>query len=197
MAMKLATSELLIGVYSQSPYAGGMPSGYGGGAAPQASYGGGSGYGGGGGGYGGGGGSNYGYNQGTGVYFKKPVPIDEKPIFFRTPYWLPNMYYGHYGYPWTEWFDGGPRYVIPIMNRFPHGGGSTQTYGAGYTYNTNGTLTDSYSGGTAYGSTDTSGTTTQDPLNDGFSYYRGIPMYQTYYEKYLLQKSQQSTPAPA
>lgn len=93
-------------------------------------------------------------------------------------------------YPWTEWFDGGPRYVIPIMNAYPHGGGGTQSYGSGYA--------DSYSGGMAANGTSYSGgsaidsvtTTTADPYNDGFSYYKGIPMYQTYYEKYLLQKAQ-------
>ena len=84
---------LFLGVVSQ--YSGGTSMGGYGGSA-QGGYGGG-GYGGGstGGGYGGGYDSSYG--QGSGVYFKKPVPIDEKPIFFRTPYWLPNMYYGHYG----------------------------------------------------------------------------------------------------
>jgi len=176
---------LIAGAWAQS---------YGGGG--QGSYGGGNG------GYGGSGGSGYSYQrgQGSGIYFKKPLPIDEKPTFFRTPYWLPNMYYGHYGYPWTEWFDGGPRYVIPIMNAYPHGGGSTQNYGknvgsaaygggGGSAYQ-GGQAAGSYSGGAGG-----DGTTTVDPLNDGFSYYKGVPIYQTYYEKYLLQKAQATTAA--
>ncbi|OQV20957.1 hypothetical protein BV898_05032 [Hypsibius exemplaris] len=206
--------------FPQSPYGGGAPvQGYGGSqqqpyGAQQPAYGaaGGapdpasrSGYGGG---YPSGGGSGYTYGQGSGVYFKKPVPIDEKPIFFRTPYWLPNMYYGHYGYPWTEWFDGGPRFVVPIMTAYPHGGGGTQTYNTGYGGNTgqagypNGVAppaAGSYQGGypVSNSTAEADATTTVDPLNDGFSYYKGVPMYQTYYEKYLVLKTQSTTVAPA
>lgn len=185
----------IIGTLAQYPAGGGSYGGRSGGYGGAAGYGSGGntdyGGGGGGGGYG-----SSGYNQGTGVYFKKPVPIDEKPVFFRTPYWLPNMYYGHYGYPWTEWFDGGPRYVVPIMNAYPHGGGGTQVYGAGYGYGSGNSTIGSYGGG--YGSQDdSSATTTPDPYNDGFSYYKGIPIYQTYYEKYLLQKAQSSSATTA
>ncbi len=56
----------------------------------------------------------------------------------------------------------------------------------------------SYSGGSyGGGGGDDGGTTTPDPLNDGFSFYKGIPIYQTYYEKYLLQKAQATTVAPS
>jgi len=158
--------------------------------------------------------------QGSGVYFKKPVPIDEKPIFFRTPYWLPNMYYGHYGYPWTQWFDGGPRYVIPIMSAYPKGGGHTQSYNQGYGYKDMGSAgiaggassagygqssgygpSTAYGGGSSYAAdgqyTTPDSVSTTDPYNDNFSYYHGIPMYQTYYERYLLKKANEATAAPA
>ncbi|GAU91178.1 hypothetical protein RvY_03485 [Ramazzottius varieornatus] len=171
-------------------------------------------------GYGGSGYSQYGasspyggHGQGSGVYFKKPVPIDEKPVFFRTPYWLPNLYYGHYGYPWTEWFDGGPRFVVPIMNAFPRGGGGTQSYNTGYGVQGVGQSgygggtdsygaqngTSSYSGGSpGYGGAGyADASTTPDPYNDGFSYYKGIPIYQTYYERYLLEQAQAATTTAA
>ena len=88
------------------------------------------------------------------------------------------------------------------MRAYPHGGGHTQNYDtgygvpgvgqAGYSGTTAAPAYGSYGGGSSYGGggDDTSGTTTVDPLNDGFSFYKGIPIYQTYYEKYLLQKAQ-------
>jgi len=190
-----------VGLAQQAPYSGGTAYD---GAAPAASNYGASDY-----------GSSPSYGtpsyQGSGVYFKKPVPIDEKPIFFRTPYWLPNMYYGHYGYPWTQWFDGGPRYVIPIMSAYPNGGGKTQSYNQGYGYP--GVGAGGYNGGNAAGSVPAAGSygqsggygdgqyttpesaTTADPYNDNFSYYKGIPIYQTYYEKYLLKKANEASTA--